>query len=67
MSLGVPRGATVAPFSGQSWMAGIDLPGGQSIRKGAPDEVLRFVKERASRADVGMDDANPWKSRWRRS
>jgi K+-transporting ATPase ATPase B chain len=27
-------------------MSGIDLPGGKSIRKGAPDAVLRFVKER---------------------
>jgi potassium-transporting ATPase ATP-binding subunit len=26
-------------------MSGIDLPGGRSIRKGAPDAVLRFVKE----------------------
>jgi K+-transporting ATPase ATPase B chain len=26
-------------------MSGVDLPGGRSIRKGAPDAVLQFVKE----------------------
>jgi K+-transporting ATPase ATPase B chain len=45
-SLAVPRGATVVPFSAQTRMSGIDLPDGRSIRKGAPDAVLRFVKER---------------------
>jgi potassium-transporting ATPase ATP-binding subunit len=44
-SLAVPRGATVVSFSAQTRMSGIDLPGGRSIRKGAPDAVLRFVKE----------------------
>jgi potassium-transporting ATPase ATP-binding subunit len=44
-SLGVPRGSEVVPFSAQTRMSGIDLPGGRSIRKGAPDAVLRFVKE----------------------
>ncbi|HUK42677.1 MAG TPA: potassium-transporting ATPase subunit KdpB [Candidatus Acidoferrales bacterium] len=44
-SLSMPRGATVVSFSAQTRMSGIDLPGGKLIRKGAPDAVLRFVKE----------------------
>ena len=44
-SLSLPIGATVIPFSAQTRMSGIDLAGGRSIRKGAPDAVLRFVKE----------------------
>ena len=35
----------VISFSAQTRMSGIDVPGGQSIRKGAPDAVLQFVKE----------------------
>jgi len=45
-SLNAPRGSQPVPFSAQTRMSGIDLPEGRSIRKGAPDAVLRFVKER---------------------
>ena len=38
-SLTAPRGATFVSFSAQTRMSGIDLPGGKSIRKGAPDAV----------------------------
>jgi K+-transporting ATPase ATPase B chain len=44
-SFSLPLGATVIPFSAQTRMSGIDLPSGRLIRKGAPDAVLRFVKE----------------------
>ncbi|TLU81590.1 MAG: potassium-transporting ATPase subunit KdpB [Chlorobium sp.] len=33
---------TVVPFSAQSRMSGIDLPDGQSLRKGAPDTLISF-------------------------
>jgi K+-transporting ATPase ATPase B chain len=44
-ALSVPPGSAVISFSAQTRMSGIDVPGGQSIRKGAPDAVLQFVKE----------------------
>ncbi|HVO23292.1 MAG TPA: potassium-transporting ATPase subunit KdpB [Candidatus Margulisiibacteriota bacterium] len=43
--LSPPRGAEFVAFSAQTRMSGVDLPNGRSIRKGAPDAVLRFVKE----------------------
>jgi len=45
-ALKAPRGADFVAFSAQTRMSGVDLPDGRSIRKGAPDAVLRFVKER---------------------
>ncbi|HUI27374.1 MAG TPA: potassium-transporting ATPase subunit KdpB [Candidatus Kryptonia bacterium] len=45
-SLSAPRGAQSISFSAQTRMSGIDLPDGRTIRKGAPDALLRFVKER---------------------
>jgi potassium-transporting ATPase ATP-binding subunit len=45
-SLTAPRGSGFVAFSAQTRMSGIDLPDGRSIRKGAPDAVLRFVKEK---------------------
>jgi K+-transporting ATPase ATPase B chain len=53
-SFGTPRGATVVSFSAQTRMSGIDLPGGRSIRKGAPDAVLRFVKEHKGQMSTWM-------------
>jgi len=44
-SFSPPRGAEFIGFSAQTRMSGIDLPDGRSIRKGAPDAVLRFVKQ----------------------
>jgi len=43
--LTTPRGCSFVAFSAQTRMSGVDLPDGRSIRKGAPDAVLRFVKE----------------------
>jgi len=40
-----PRSASFVAFSAQTRMSGVDLPDGRSIRKGAPDAVLRFVKQ----------------------
>ena len=40
----IPAGAQFVPFTAETRMSGIDLPGGLSIRKGAPDAVIRFVE-----------------------
>ena len=39
----VPPEAQFVPFTAQTRMSGIDLPGGRRIRKGAPDAVIKFV------------------------
>ncbi|GAC1310754.1 MAG: potassium-transporting ATPase subunit KdpB [Vulcanimicrobiaceae bacterium] len=41
-----PDGATFVPFSAYTRMSGLDLAGGRSIRKGAPDAVRAWVRER---------------------
>jgi len=41
-----PLGATFVPFSAYTRMSGLDLLDGTSIRKGAPDSVLAWVRER---------------------
>jgi len=40
----IPAGTQFVPFTAETRMSGIDLPGGLSIRKGAPDAVIRFVE-----------------------
>src|SRR5208282_223424 len=40
----VPPDAQAVPFTAQTRMSGIDLPDGRSLRKGAPDTVIQFVK-----------------------
>jgi len=42
--VGVPEGARFVPFTAQTRMSGVDLPGGRRIRKGAPDAVVGFVE-----------------------
>ncbi len=44
--LTVPGDARFIAFSAQTRMSGIDLSNGASIRKGAPDAVMAFVRER---------------------
>ena len=46
-----PDGATFVPFSAYTRMSGLDLAGGRSIRKGAPDAVRAWVREQGG--DVG--------------
>jgi K+-transporting ATPase ATPase B chain len=43
--LGLPPGAHFIEFTAQTRMSGIDLPDGRRIRKGAPDAVLRYVRQ----------------------
>ena len=40
-----PQGAVMVPFTAQTRMSGMDLPGGRSVRKGAADSVRRMVAE----------------------
>ncbi|MBV9647977.1 MAG: potassium-transporting ATPase subunit KdpB [Candidatus Eremiobacteraeota bacterium] len=42
----LPAGAAFVPFSAYTRMSGLDLPGGTAIRKGAPDAVRAWVRER---------------------
>jgi potassium-transporting ATPase ATP-binding subunit len=44
--LSAPTDAQFIPFSAQSRMSGVDFPDGRCIRKGAPDAVVAFVKQR---------------------
>jgi K+-transporting ATPase ATPase B chain len=43
----VPPSARFVAFTAQTRMSGIDLPDGRSIRKGAPDAVLRHVQQQS--------------------
>jgi K+-transporting ATPase ATPase B chain len=47
-----PEGATFVPFSAYTRMSGLDLPGGRAIRKGAPDAVRAWVRERGGDAST---------------
>jgi K+-transporting ATPase ATPase B chain len=40
-----PAGARFVAFTAQTRMSGIDLPDGRSIRKGATDAVLKYLKQ----------------------
>jgi potassium-transporting ATPase ATP-binding subunit len=39
-----PKDAEFVPFTAQSRMSGVNLPGGAQIRKGAPDAIVRYVQ-----------------------
>jgi K+-transporting ATPase ATPase B chain len=41
--IAAPDGATFIPFTAQTRMSGVDLPGGVKIRKGAPDAIVGYV------------------------
>jgi len=46
----VPEGSQFVPFSAYTRMSGLDLAGGSAIRKGAPDAVRAWVRERGGDA-----------------
>jgi K+-transporting ATPase ATPase B chain len=48
-----PPQARFVEFTAQTRMSGVDLPGGQRIRKGAPDAVLRYVRQEGGRVPEG--------------
>ena len=43
--LGSDPGAVLVPFTAQTRMSGMDFTSGRSVRKGAGDSVVRFVRE----------------------
>jgi potassium-transporting ATPase ATP-binding subunit len=50
----MPHGAVFVPFTAQTRMSGIDLPGGSSIRKGASDAVVRFAVHQGGPIPEGL-------------
>jgi potassium-transporting ATPase ATP-binding subunit len=46
--------ARFIPFSAQTRMSGVDLPSGLSIRKGAPDAVIRFIERQKGTAPADL-------------
>jgi potassium-transporting ATPase ATP-binding subunit len=45
----------VIPFSAQTRMSGVDLADGRTIRKGAPDAVMAWVREHGGEVPYGLD------------
>ncbi|HEY8298467.1 MAG TPA: potassium-transporting ATPase subunit KdpB [Candidatus Baltobacteraceae bacterium] len=46
----MPEGAAFVPFSAYTRMSGLDLADGSKIRKGAPDSVSAWIRERGGEA-----------------
>src|SRR6202158_1046204 len=55
--LSAPTDAQFIPFSAQSRMSGVDFPDGRCIRKGAPDAVVAFVKQREGVVPAGLQQS----------
>ena len=51
-----PAGSEFVPFSAYTRMSGLDLPDGSAIRKGAPDAVRAWVKERGGDGSTLLAD-----------
>jgi potassium-transporting ATPase ATP-binding subunit len=41
----LPEAATFIPFTAHNRMSGVDLPDGRRLRKGAPDAMMKFVRD----------------------
>jgi potassium-transporting ATPase ATP-binding subunit len=52
--LTVPQGSEFVMFSAQTRMSGIDLADGRKIRKGAPDAIVRHVKQTGGTVPEGL-------------
>lgn len=50
-----PENSTFIPFTAHSRMSGIDIPDGRKIRKGAPDVIIKFVKENGGHIPSEVD------------
>jgi len=50
----VPPGATFVPFSAYTRMSGLDIPGAPSIRKGAPDAIRAWLREKGAGGDATL-------------
>ncbi len=51
----LPDGTTSIPFSANTRMSGIDMKDGRQIRKGAPDAIIKFVKEKGGTIPNDLD------------
>jgi K+-transporting ATPase ATPase B chain len=51
-----PAGATFVPFTAQTRMSGIDFPGGEAVRKGATDAVIKYVTQRGGTVPAGLQE-----------
>jgi potassium-transporting ATPase ATP-binding subunit len=54
-ALGVTHDAKVVAFTAQTRMSGIDMPDGRTIRKGAPDAVIAWVKQMGGEVPYGLE------------
>jgi len=53
-AVSIPTGAEFVPFTAQTRMSGVDLPGGRSIRKGAGDSIVNLVEAGGKKAPVEL-------------
>jgi len=53
--LSLPHGAEFIPFTAQTRMSGVDLPGARPIRKGAVDAVVAHVRRLNGRVPEDLD------------
>jgi K+-transporting ATPase ATPase B chain len=53
-SVTVPAEAEFVPFTAQTRMSGVDLPGGRRIRKGASDAIVKLVEADGRKAPVEL-------------
>jgi potassium-transporting ATPase ATP-binding subunit len=51
-----PADSTFVPFTAQTRMSGVDIPGREAIRKGATDAVKRHVTANAGTLPAGLDE-----------
>src|SRR5882762_7082966 len=54
--LNAPSDAKFIAFSAQTRMSGVDLSDGRCIRKGAPDAVIAFIKQRGGSVPAGLQE-----------
>jgi K+-transporting ATPase ATPase B chain len=50
----VDEDATYVPFTAQTRMSGVDLPGGRKIRKGAADSIIKLVQSEGVRPPADL-------------
>src|SRR6202163_3959564 len=55
--LNAPTDAQFIPFSAQTRMSGVDFSDGRCIRKGAPDAVIAFVRQKDGAVRAGLQQA----------
>jgi len=51
----LPEGAVVVPFTAQTRMSGLDLPGGVEVRKGAASMVEEWAQSTSSELDAAVE------------